>query len=52
VGAGSDTPDGLAREGVDLAEALAALGELEMMGLLGRGDGGRYLPTLRADHCK
>jgi DNA processing protein len=45
VGAGSDTPDSLAREGVSLSETLAGLTELELMGLLSRGDGGRYLPT-------
>ncbi len=45
VGAGSDTPDDLAREGVNLGAALAALSELELMGLLARGDGGRYIPT-------
>ncbi len=45
VSAGSDTPDDLARDGMDLGEALAALSELELMGLLGRGDGGRYIPT-------
>jgi DNA processing protein len=45
VGAGCDTPDKLTRAGVDAAEALLALSELELMGLLARGDGGRYLPT-------
>ncbi|HSZ13425.1 MAG TPA: DNA-processing protein DprA [Solirubrobacteraceae bacterium] len=44
VGCGYDTPDKLARAGVDLAEVLPALGELELAGLLVRGDGGRYLP--------
>jgi DNA processing protein len=44
VGAGCDTPDELARGGVELSEALLALSELELMGLLVRGDGGRYLP--------
>jgi DNA processing protein len=44
VGAGCDTPDKLTRAGVDAAEALLALSELELMGLLARGDGGRYLP--------
>jgi DNA processing protein len=44
VGAGCDTPDKLTRAGVDPAEALLALSELELMGLLARGDGGRYLP--------
>ncbi len=45
VGTGSDTPDRLAREGVGLGDALAGLSELELMGLLIRGDGGRYLPA-------
>ena len=44
VGAGCDTPDDLSRGGVELSEALLALSELELMGLLVRGDGGRYLP--------
>ncbi|HWJ49507.1 MAG TPA: DNA-processing protein DprA, partial [Solirubrobacteraceae bacterium] len=45
VGSGSDTPDSLAREGMSLGDALAGLSELELMGLLSRGDGGRYLPA-------
>jgi DNA processing protein len=44
VGAGCDTPDKLARSGVELSAALLALSELELTGLLIRGDGGRYLP--------
>jgi DNA processing protein len=44
VGAGWDTPDRLARPGQDPAEVLLALSELELRGLLVRGDGGRYLP--------
>jgi DNA processing protein len=44
VGVGCDTPDELARAGVELSKALLALSELELMGLLVRGDGGRYLP--------
>jgi DNA processing protein len=44
VGAGCDTPDKLARSGADAGELLFALSELELMGLLVRGDGGRYLP--------
>jgi DNA processing protein len=43
VGAGLDTPDKLAGEG-DAGEVLMALSELELMGLLARGDGGRYVP--------
>jgi len=44
VGAGEDTPGKLARAGDDPGETLMALAELELMGLLGRGDGGRYVP--------
>jgi DNA processing protein len=43
VGSGSDTPEKLARAGGNPAEILLALSELELLGLLGRGDGGRYL---------
>jgi DNA processing protein len=44
VGSGCDTPEKLTRSGADPAEILLALSELELLGLLGRGDGGRYLP--------
>ncbi len=44
VGAGADTPGKLARAGEDPGETLLALAELELMGLLARGDGGRYVP--------
>jgi DNA processing protein len=44
VGAGYDTPDKLARAGLDTRELLPALSELELTGMLTRGDGGRYLP--------
>jgi DNA processing protein len=44
VGAGEDTPGKLIRDGADSAEQLLALSELELMGLLARGDGGRYVP--------
>jgi DNA processing protein len=44
VGAGQDTPGKLARAGDDPGETLLALAQLELMGLLGRGDGGRYVP--------
>jgi DNA processing protein len=44
VGAGLDTPDALAAAGEDSGETLLALAELELMGLLARGDGGRYVP--------
>ncbi len=44
VGAGCDTPDRLARAGEDPATVLVTLSQLELLGLLIRGDGGRYLP--------
>jgi hypothetical protein len=44
VGAGRDTPGKLISAGDDAGEAMQALAELELMGLLGRGDGGRYVP--------
>jgi DNA processing protein len=44
VGAGEDTPDKLTCRGGDLGEVLLALSELEVRGLLARGEGGRYLP--------
>jgi DNA processing protein len=44
VGAGRDTPGKLAAAGVDPGEAMLALSELEVLGLLARGDGGRYVP--------
>jgi DNA processing protein len=43
VGAGADTPGKLAAEQDDIGEVLRALSELELLGLLGRGDGGRYV---------
>lgn len=46
VGAGRDTPGKLTSEGEDPGETLLALAELELMGLLGRGDGGRYVPRV------
>jgi DNA processing protein len=48
VGSGCDTPEKLMRAGADPATVLMALSELELLGLLGRGDGGRYLPRLPA----
>jgi DNA processing protein len=44
VGAGSDTPEKLMRDGAAAGEVLLALSELELLGLLARGDGGRYVP--------
>jgi DNA processing protein len=43
VGAGVDTPGKLTAGSADDGELLQALGELESIGLLRRGDGGRYL---------
>jgi DNA processing protein len=43
VGAGCDTPERLRREGEHLGALLQALSELELMGLLARGDAGRYV---------
>jgi DNA processing protein len=44
VGAGRDTAEKLTRDGADLENVLLMLSELELMGLLARGDGGRYVP--------
>lgn len=44
VGAGRDTPAKLTGASKDTGEVLLALSELELMGLLTRGDGGRYVP--------
>jgi DNA processing protein len=44
VGAGRDTPAKLTAGCADAGEVLLALSELEVMGLLTRGDGGRYVP--------
>jgi DNA processing protein len=45
VGAGEDTPDRLTVGAKDAGSVLLALSELEAMGLLARGDNGRYVPT-------
>jgi DNA processing protein len=44
VGAGRDTPGQLTGASENPAQMLLALSELELMGLLTRGDGGRYVP--------
>lgn len=44
VGAGHDTPGQLTGAGEDPGETMLALAELELIGLLARGDGGRYVP--------
>lgn len=46
VGEGLDTAEKLTRGMTDAGELLRALSELELLGLLGRGDGGRYVPRL------
>ncbi len=48
VGAGRDTPAKLTAGEADAGETLLALSELELMGLLARGDGGRYVPRQSA----
>jgi DNA processing protein len=44
VGAGRDTPAKLTAGRADAGEVMLTLSELEVMGLLARGDGGRYVP--------
>jgi DNA processing protein len=44
VGAGHDTPEQLTGASEDPEQVLLALSELELLGLLARGDGGRYVP--------
>ncbi len=48
IGAGSDTLAKLADAGMAQAATALALAELELCGLVVRGDGGRYLPSLQA----
>jgi DNA processing protein len=50
VGEGRDTPEKLTREGGDCGAILLALSELELMGMLTRGDGGRYVPRHSCGH--
>ncbi len=45
VSAGHDTPAKLAARGAEPSDVAVALIELELEGLLLRGDGGRYLPS-------
>jgi DNA processing protein len=47
VASGDDTPDKLADGEANPEALLLALTELELLGLLARGDGGRYLPRAR-----
>ncbi len=48
VGEGLDTAERLTRGRPDAGELLQALSELELLGLLARGDGGRYVPRVAA----
>jgi DNA processing protein len=48
VGAGEDTAAKLTRQGAQAADVTLALAELELQGLLVRGDAGRYLPPAGA----
>jgi DNA processing protein len=47
VACGQDTPERLAGMDLETDELLLALSELELLGLLTRGENGRYLPTAR-----
>lgn len=49
VGAGLDTPQKLTAGAARPAELLQALSELELLGLLARGAGGRYVPCEAVD---
>jgi DNA processing protein len=44
VGSGADTPDRLVAAGAEPSDLLHALTELELRGLLARGENGRYVP--------
>jgi DNA processing protein len=46
VGAGRDTLAKLTAQGAPAQDTLIALAELELLGALARGDGGRYVPCL------
>lgn len=48
VGNGQDTVAKLTTRGAEPGEVAVALAELELQGLLLRGDGGRYVPSARA----
>ena len=50
VGAGADTPDRLIAAGAEPDGLLLVLSELELVGLLSRGENGRYLPRHAAGH--
>jgi DNA processing protein len=46
VGEGKDSPDRLIDPASDVGEVLLALSELELMGMLTRGEGGRYVRSV------
>lgn len=48
VGRGEDTIEKLMRRGAESDEIAVTLAELELRGMLVRGDGGRYVPCARA----
>jgi DNA processing protein len=48
VGRGEDTIEKLVTRGTGSGEIAVALTELELQGMLVRGDGGRYVPIARA----
>ena len=50
VGSGADTPDRLLASGAQPDGLLLALSQLELLGLLGRGENGRYLSRRLARH--
>lgn len=52
VGNGHNTPARLAARGRDPGDIAVALVELELLGLLVRGDGGRYLPSSLSDAAR
>jgi hypothetical protein len=47
VASGTDTPAALVASGLNPGEALAGLGELELLGLLRRSLDGRYVRVAR-----
>lgn len=51
VGRGEDTMAKLVRGGRESDEIALALAELELRGMLLRGDGGRYVPSARCMNC-
>ena len=52
LGAGCDTVEGLTGSGRTRGEVVAALAELEVLGLISRGSGGRYVAREPARSCR